>query len=70
MLRRSHEMHRLHVIRRNPKPTIRKHRWHELARDAGRRLYVVEELMPQGEQKRWAQTLALEVITTGHRAVA
>jgi hypothetical protein len=30
---------------------------------------VVEELVPQGEQKRWAQMLALEVIS-GRRAVA
>jgi hypothetical protein len=50
-------------------PTIRKRRWHALACDAGRRLYVVEELVPQGEQKRWAQALALDVIT-GRRAVA
>jgi hypothetical protein len=35
----------------------------------GRRLYVVEELVPQGDQKRWAQSIALEVIYGG-RAVA
>jgi hypothetical protein len=34
-----------------------------------RRLYVVEELVPQGDEKRWAQTLALELIN-GRRAVA
>lgn len=32
-------------------------------------LYVVEELVPQGDQKRWAQAIALEVIYGG-RAVA
>lgn len=62
-------MHPLRVVWRNPMPTIRKRRWHALACDAGRRLYVVEELVPQGEQKRWAQALALDVIT-GRRAVA
>jgi hypothetical protein len=62
-------MHRLKVIWRNPKPSTRKRRWHALACDVGRRLYVVEELVPQGEQKRWAQMLALEVIS-GRRAVA
>jgi hypothetical protein len=35
----------------------------------GRRLYVVEELVSRGEQKQWAQALALEVIT-GRRAAA
>jgi len=62
-------MHRLRVVWRNPKPAPRKRRWHELACDVTRRLYVVEELVPQGNQKRWAQTLALEVIS-GRRAVA
>jgi hypothetical protein len=62
-------MHRLKVIWRNPKPSTRKRRWRAQACDVGRRLYVVEELVPQGEQKRWAQALALEVVT-GRRAVA
>jgi hypothetical protein len=35
----------------------------------GRRLYVVEELVAQGEEKRWARTIALELITF-RRAVA
>ncbi len=62
-------MHRLKVIWRNPKPTTRKRRWHALACDVGRRLYVVEELVSRGEQNQWAQALALEVIT-GRRAAA
>ena len=59
----------LRIIWRNPKATPRKKRWHELACDVGRRLYVVEELISQGNQKRWAQSIALEVIS-GRRAVA
>jgi hypothetical protein len=39
--------------------------WHELACDFGRRLYVVEELVPQGDKKRWAQSLAFELIPGG-----
>lgn len=62
-------MNRLVIVWRNPNPAPRKHRWHELACDVGRRLYVVEELVPRGDQKRWAQSLALEVIS-GRRAVA
>ena len=62
-------MQGLKVIWRNPKPSTRKRRWHELACDVERRWYVVEELVPNGEQKRWAQTLALEVIN-GRRSVA
>jgi hypothetical protein len=59
----------LKIIWRNPKPSPRKRRWRELACDASRRLYVVEELVPQGDQKRWAQSIALEVIFS-RRAVA
>ena len=59
----------LKIIWRNPKPSHRKRRWRELACDASRRLYVVEELVPQGDQKRWAQSIALEVIFS-RRAVA
>jgi hypothetical protein len=62
-------MSRLQVVWRNPKPAPRKRRWRELACDVRRHLYVVEELVPQGQQKRWAQALALEVIN-GRRAVA
>jgi hypothetical protein len=28
-------------------------------------LYVVEELVPQGDKKRWAQSLAFEVVSGG-----
>jgi hypothetical protein len=47
----------------------RERRWHELACDVGRKLYVVEELVPQGDQKRWAQAAALELVYGG-RAIA
>jgi hypothetical protein len=56
-------MERVKVIWRNPKPAPRKRRWHELAANLGRRLFVVEELVPQGHEKRWARTIALELIT-------
>jgi hypothetical protein len=56
-------MGRLKVIWRNPKPSTRKRRWHELATNVGRRLFVVEELIPQGQENRWARTIALELIT-------
>jgi len=59
----------LKIIWRNPKPAPRERRWHELACDFGRRLYVVEELVPQGDKPRWAQSLALEVVHGG-RAIA
>jgi hypothetical protein len=53
----------LKIVWRNPKAAPRKRRWHELACDVGRRLYVVEELLVQGDQKRWAQSIALEVVS-------
>jgi hypothetical protein len=56
------EMERLKVIWRNPKPSPRKRRWHELAANLGRRLFVVEELV-KGQDNRWARTIALELIT-------
>jgi hypothetical protein len=56
-------MERLKVIWRNPKPAPRKRRWRELAANLGRRLFVVEELVPQGRENRWARTIALELIT-------
>lgn len=59
----------LRIVWRNPKLTSRKRRWHELACDVGRRLYVVEELVTQGDQKRWAQSIALELIS-GDRGAA
>jgi hypothetical protein len=34
-----------------------------LAANLGRRLFVVEELVPQGRENRWARTIALELIT-------
>jgi len=37
------------IVWRNPKSAPRSRRWHELACDVGRRWYVVEELVPQGE---------------------
>ena len=62
-------MARLRVIWKNPKTAPRKRRWYELASDFGRRVYLVEELVPQGSRKCWAQSVALEVIPGG-RAVA
>jgi hypothetical protein len=59
-------MSQLKIVWRNPKSARRQRRWHELACDVGRRLYVVEELVPQGDQKRWAQAAALEVVYGGH----
>jgi len=56
------EMERLKVIWKNPKPAPRKRRWHELASNWGRRLFVVEELV-KGQDNRWARTIALELIT-------
>jgi hypothetical protein len=53
----------LKIVWRNPKPASRKRRWHELACDVGRRLYVVEELVIQSGQPRWAQSIALEMIS-------
>ncbi len=60
----------LKIVWRNTKAAPRKRRWHELACDVGRRLYVVEELVSQGDEKRWAQSIALEVISGRRRAVA
>jgi len=61
----------LKIVWRNPKAAPRKRRWHELASDVGRRLYVVEELVFQGDHKRWAQSIALEVVSGRRvRAVA
>lgn len=62
-------MERLKVIWRNPKPSPRKRRWHELAANVGRRLFIVEELVPLGRENRWARTIALELIP-GRRNVA
>lgn len=62
-------MSRLKIIWRNPKTARRERRSHELACDVGRKLYVVEERVPQGDQKRWAQAAALEVVYGG-RAIA
>ena len=58
-------MARLIVVGRNPKPGHKQRRWHQLACDFGRRLYVVEELLVQGNRTQWAQAAALEVICGG-----
>jgi hypothetical protein len=60
----------LKIVWRNPKPAGRARRWHELACDVRRRLYVVEELVTQSGQQRWAQSIALEVISSRRVAVA
>jgi hypothetical protein len=59
----------LKIVWRNTKPMRRKRRWHELACNVGRRFYVVEELVPQGDKQRWAQAVALELVHGG-RAIA
>ena len=59
----------LKIVWKNPHPAPRKRRWHELACDVGRRLYVVEELVPNGAQTRWAQAAAFEIIY-GRRTAA
>jgi len=61
-------MARLQIVWKNPNPTRRKRRWHELASDFGRRVYLVEELISQGTRKCWAQSVALEVIVGGRAA--
>jgi len=62
-------MSQLKIVWRNLKTARRPRRWHELACDVGRKLYVVEELVPQGDQKKWAQAVALEILPGG-RAIA
>jgi hypothetical protein len=59
----------LEIVWRNPKASRRERRWHELACDVGRRLYLVEEWVARGDQHCWAQAVALEVVRGG-RAVA
>lgn len=61
-------MARLKIVWKNPNPSPRKRRWHELASDFGRRIYLVEELISQGTRKCWAQSVALEVIPGGRAA--
>jgi len=61
-------MARLKIVWKNPNPTQRKRRWHELASDFGRRVYLVEELIFQGTRRSWAQSVALEVIVGGRAA--
>jgi predicted HAD superfamily phosphohydrolase YqeG len=58
----------LKIVWKNPKAEPRKRRWHELASDVGRRVYLVEELVPQGSLKQWAQRVALEIIVGGRAA--
>jgi hypothetical protein len=55
----------LQIVWRNRKRTRRKRRRQELARGAFRRLYVVEELVPQGNPVCWVRAAALEVICGG-----
>jgi len=57
------------VVWRNSRTAKRERRWHELACDVARKLYVVEELVPLGDQKRWGQAVALEIVPGG-RATA
>jgi hypothetical protein len=57
------------IVWRNSKTPKCERRWHELACNVGRKLYVVEELVPQGDHKRWAQAAALEIVPGG-RAIA
>lgn len=61
-------MARLKIVWSNQKARQRKRRWHKLACDAGRRLYVVEELVTRGDQPCWARTIALEVVRGGRAA--
>jgi len=61
-------MSSLKIVWSNTKPQRRKRRWHKLACDMGRLLYVVEELVTRGDQPCWAQAIALEVVRGGRAA--
>jgi len=61
-------MSRLHIIWSNPKPQRRKRRWHKLACEVDRHLYLVEELVTRGDQPCWAQAVALEIVRGGRAA--
>jgi hypothetical protein len=58
----------LEIVWRNPKASRRERRWHELACDVGRRLYLVEKWVTRGDQHCWAQAVALEVVSGGRAA--
>jgi len=55
-------MERLKATWRNPKPSPHKRRWHELAANVGRRVFVVEELVALGRENRWVRTIAPELV--------
>ena len=61
-------MSRLKIVWSNSKAERRKRRWHKLACDVGRRLYLVEELVTRGDQPCWARAVALEVVHGGRAA--
>ncbi len=58
----------LKIVWSNPKAQRRKRRWHKLACDVGRHLYLVEELVTRGDQPCWAQAVALEILRGGRAA--
>jgi hypothetical protein len=61
-------MSRLQIVWSNPKPQHRKRRWHTLACEVDRRLYLVEELITRGDRPCWAQAVALEIVRGGRAA--
>lgn len=63
-------MRKLVIIWRNPEKLQYSRRWQPVkTSEAGRRLYIVQELISRGTQNLWTNTSALEIVQGG-RAIA
>ena len=61
-------MGRLEIVWRNPNHVTHKNRWHPASLELGYALYVVEELVSDGDFVYWSVKADLEVLIGGRRS--
>ena len=55
------------IVWRNPEPKWHKSRWQTLERRLDRTLYIVQELIRNGESGHWVTSFAFEVLRGGRQ---
>ena len=55
------------IVWRNPDPRWHKQRWQALERRFDRTLYIIQELVRNGDSGQWVTAFAFEVVRGGRR---
>jgi hypothetical protein len=61
---------KLQIVRRNPQPVRRRHRWEHIEVGANSALYAIQEFLSTGEHGFWSTICRLQIICDEDRSVA